>query len=99
MSDTILVVGATGFTGQRVLQYLAAHPEKNSFKLQAGARSPSKLAATILKLELSPSQAQAIEAVTFDNSNYADVENAVRGATIVVACAGPFHRLGSNVLM
>ena len=96
--DTILVVGATGFTGKLVLQRLASHPDRKSYALQADTRSPSKLAATIADLDVEPALRGGIESVTFDTSNYADVERAVLGATIVIACAGPFHLYGSNVL-
>lgn len=85
-----------GYTqGKLVLQYLSTHPERHTFKLQAGGRSPSKILSTIADVGAT---ADDIKIVVFDLSNYDEVEKAVLGATVVLSCAGPFYRYGSNVV-
>lgn len=77
------------------MQYLSTHPERHTFALQAGGRSPSKILATIADVGATSDD---IKIVVFDLSNYDDVEKAVLGATVVINCAGPFYRYGSNVV-
>lgn len=49
---TILVLGASGFTGQLAVRYLAYHREKNSFRLLLAGRSRQKLEALADELGL-----------------------------------------------
>lgn len=81
--------------GSLVLQYLASHPERSSFELQAGGRSASKINQTIADAGLSNN---GIKVVTFDLMNAEEVEKAVLGATVVIACAGPFFKYGTNLV-
>ncbi|KAF8319340.1 hypothetical protein DL93DRAFT_176423 [Clavulina sp. PMI_390] len=94
MADAILIIGL-GFTGKLVLKYLTNHPQKSTFSIQAGGRSPSKILATIAEVGATKAD---VKVVVFDLNNYDDVEKAILGATVVINCAGPFYRQGSVVV-
>ncbi|KAF8342697.1 Saccharopine dehydrogenase-domain-containing protein [Cantharellus anzutake] len=90
--EIILVVGATGYTGRLVVENLTKHSNR-SFKLQLGGRSASKLNALVSELGL-----KGVETVVVDTLKEDQVNKAVQGASVVIACAGPFHRCGTLVL-
>lgn len=81
---SILVVGATGFTGKLVVEYLSTHPARSTFNLQIGGRSSSKLAEVATSLKLT----KDVQVVVFDVLDEKQVNSAVKGASVVINCAG-----------
>lgn len=97
MSDKsdILVLGATGFTGNLITRYLSAHPQRRQFSLALGARSPQKLKALVNKLNLSESSVKLLQV---DVTDEGDVERAVRSARVVINTVGPYWLWGTPVV-
>ena len=97
MSDKsdILVLGATGFTGNLITRYLSAHPQRSQFSLALGARSPNKLKSLVEKLNLSES---SVKLVKVDVTDEGDVERAVRSTRVVINTVGPYWLWGTPVV-
>ncbi|KAF0244185.1 MAG: nucleoside-diphosphate-sugar epimerase, partial [bacterium] len=76
---TILVTGATGFIGRRLVERLV---EEEGANVRALARSAEK--ATKFKQELSP---LSVEVVIGDLSNLESLKNAAQGCQIIFHCA------------
>lgn len=93
MAKTVLVIGATGFTGKLVAIYLATHPELSNFNLVLGGRSQSKLDAVVAELP-----AGTARTVKIDVNNDEEVENAVKPVNVVINTAGPFWHYGTPVV-
>ena len=94
MSD-ILVLGATGFTGNLIASYLSTHPQRSQFSLALGARSPKKLKALVDNLNLLQS---SVKLVQVDVNNEGDVERAVRSTRVVINTVGPYWFWGTPVV-
>lgn len=84
----ILIYGATGFTGKRVVKHIHdSHPE---IKLAISGRSGNKLQSIITELELhNISTQQIFIASTDDESTLIQTFSQTK---IVLACAGPFRQ-------
>ena len=97
MSDKsdVLVLGATGFTGNLITSYLSTHSQRSQFSLALGARSPKKLKALVQNLNLSES---SVKLVQVDVTNEADVERAVRSTRVVINTVGPYWLWGTPVV-
>ena len=97
MSDKsdILVLGATGFTGNLITRYLSVHPQRSQFSLALAARSPKKVKALVEKLNLSES---SVKLVQVDVTNEGDVEWAVRSTRVVINTVGPYWFWGTPVV-
>ena len=97
MSDKsdILVLGATGFTGNLITRYLSVHPQRSQFSLALGARSPRKLNALVKKLNLSE---PSVKLVLVDVTDEVDVERAVCSARVVINTVGPYWLWGTPVV-
>ena len=91
----ILLLGATGFTGNLITRYLSVHPQRSQFSLSLGARSPKKLKTLVDKLNLSES---SVKLVQVDVTNEEDVERAVRGTRVVINTVGPYWLWGTPVV-
>ena len=91
----ILVLGATGFTGNLITRYLSAHPQRPQFSLALGARSPKKLKALVDNLNLLQS---SVKLVQVDVNNEGDVERAVRSTRVVINTVGPYWFWGTPVV-
>ncbi len=83
---TILVHGATGFTGRLVCEALA----RRGLPFAAGGRDATKLARL--------AEAYGCETVVIDVKNAESITTAVRGRAVVLACAGPFVEIGEPML-
>ncbi|KAJ6491609.1 Saccharopine dehydrogenase-domain-containing protein [Mycena vitilis] len=96
MSKTpvVLVLGATGFTGKLIVEYLAAHQDSAAFTLALGARSKSRLDALVSKLSLGT----AVKLHEVDTTRPEEVSAAVAGATVVINTVGPFFLWGTPVV-
>ncbi|KAH9934322.1 NAD(P)-binding protein [Fomitopsis serialis] len=95
MSTTdIIVLGATGFTGRLITDYLAHHPQRASFTFGVAGRSQAKLEALKKSLDLN----DTIKVVQLDVTNGAQVEEAVKSAQVVINAVGPSIYWGEPVL-
>ncbi|KAJ7122643.1 Saccharopine dehydrogenase-domain-containing protein [Mycena crocata] len=90
----ILLLGATGFTGRLILQYLTTHPEKSAFNLTLGARSKSRLDALLSEFNLSA----VVRLVVVDIANQDEIDAAVSAATVVINTIGPHWTWGTPVV-
>jgi len=99
MSSTqtdIILLGATGFTGQYITRYLAAHPQfkQGLFSFSIAARSQSKLHTLVQQLSLPPT----INTIQVDITDEANLEKLVRGTTVIINAVGPYWSWGSPVV-
>ena len=96
MSD-ILILGATGFTGELIARYLVNHPQRASspFTLALGDQSRDELNEVAASLDLSTDSDLV---VVVDLSDYTSVESAVVRAKVVVNAIGPYWESGDHVV-
>lgn len=96
MSD-ILILGATGFTGNLVARYLVNHPQRalQPFTIALGGRSRDKLNKVAASLGLN---ADSDSIVVVDLSDYKSVEIAVVRAKVVINAIGPYWTFGGYVV-
>lgn len=91
----ILLVGATGYTGQLV----AAELVRLKCPIRLGARSLERLTALKQGLQSLYHQVdQLMELTVIDVGDPSSIERALAGCSVVVNCAGPFLQLGEPVL-
>ncbi|KAG1740831.1 Saccharopine dehydrogenase-domain-containing protein [Suillus paluster] len=91
----IVVLGATGYTGGLIAQYLATHPQRSSFTFGLAARSQSRLEKVVRGLNLSEDD---VPVFTMDVTNSSDVDVVVRQARVVINTIGPYWRWGTSVV-
>jgi short subunit dehydrogenase-like uncharacterized protein len=91
----IVVLGATGYTGRLIAQYLATHPQRPSFTFGLAARSQSALEKVFRGLNLSKDD---VPAFTVDVTNPSDVSAVVQQARVVINTIGPYWRWGTSVV-
>lgn len=91
----IVVLGATGYTGRLIAQYLATHPQRSSFTFGLAARSQSALEKVFRGLNLSKDD---VPAFTVDVTNRRDVDAVVQQARVVINTIGPYWRWGTSVV-
>ena len=90
MKYDIIVVGATGFTGRRAVQYLLENIDAGRMALCA--RSESKLHALTKQLSLN------IDTFCVDLMDDTAVEEMVQHAKLIVSTAGPYALYGENLV-
>lgn len=93
MAD-ILVLGATGFTGRLIVEYLAQHTERSKFTFAIAARSASKLEALRKDLNLDAN----IKSFIVDVSKPDEIEAVVTQVKVVLNTVGPFYLWGTPVV-
>ena len=86
-SPSILVVGATGFTGRLVCLALA----RRGLAFAVGGRDRAKV-------ERLASEVGAAEARVIDLGDAGSITSSIEGRRVVCACAGPFAKIGEPVL-
>jgi short subunit dehydrogenase-like uncharacterized protein len=91
----VLVLGATGFTGRLIAQYLATHSQKQLFVLGLGARSEEKLKQVVDELGIAN---KVDEFVNVDVKDKASVERAVKRTRVVINVVGPYWHYGTPVV-
>ena len=91
----VLVLGATGFTGRLIAQYLATHKQKQLFVLGLGARSETKLKEVVAELGIAD---KVDEFVNVDVKDRASVERAVKRTRVVINVVGPYWHYGTPVV-
>ncbi|CAE6417317.1 unnamed protein product [Rhizoctonia solani] len=87
----LLVIGATGYTGQLVIEYLANHPRAPSLRVALGGR-------TVQKVQELAKKYQNVSAIYVDVSDEPSVDAAVAKAKVVINIAGPYYTRGSVVV-
>ncbi|CCO37762.1 hypothetical protein BN14_11922 [Rhizoctonia solani AG-1 IB] len=87
----ILVIGATGYTGQLIIEYLANHSRASSLRIALGGR-------TISKVQDLASKYSNLGAIYVDVSKEPSVEEAVAKTRVVINIAGPYWTRGSVVV-
>ena len=91
----IVVYGATGFTGQLVAEYLAAHyAGKSDPKWAMAGRSPEKLA-SVREAIGAPADTALIQA---DGSDPASLRAMIDQTNAVVSTVGPYQLYGSELV-
>ncbi|QRW25543.1 hypothetical protein RhiXN_07492 [Rhizoctonia solani] len=86
----ILVIGATGYTGRLIIEYLANHSRASSLRIALGGRTISKVQELARKY-------QNIDAVYLDVQR-ADCGEAIAKTRVVINIAGPYWTRGSVVV-
>ncbi|KAL7538917.1 hypothetical protein ACHAXR_011176 [Thalassiosira sp. AJA248-18] len=96
-SIDIIVHGATGYTGKRVVRHLASkHPHLN---IAICGRSATKLAAVATEIGWDETKCQSSIFVVADVVEGSDdLMAAFANAKVVIACAGPYRQCGMPVL-
>ena len=89
----IVLWGATGYTGQVVLDYMAEHYQQTNLKWAVGGRNRDKLAA--LSQNLDNAELNIIEAEAHDPSAMKDL---VQRTRVVLTTVGPYARYGSELV-
>jgi len=93
MAD-ILVLGATGFTGRLIVEYLTQHPERSKFTFAIAARSPPKLEALRKSLGVDDS----VKSYKVDVMKQEEIDDAVKQVKVVLSTVGPYHLWGTPVV-
>ncbi|CAE6483093.1 hypothetical protein ACGC1H_005288 [Rhizoctonia solani] len=87
----ILVIGATGYTGQLVIEYLANHTRAPSLRIALGGR-------TLQKVQELAQKYQNVTSLHVDVNNEPSVAAAVAKTRVVINIAGPYYTRGSVVV-
>jgi short subunit dehydrogenase-like uncharacterized protein len=90
----IVVYGATGFTGQLVVEYLAEHYKGDSLKWAMAGRSKDKLA-SVRDAIGAPADTPLIVA---DSSDVASLKAMVAQAKSVISTVGPYQLYGNDLV-
>lgn len=88
----VVVLGATGYSGRKVCIHLSKVAD--NYKWAIAGRDPKKLAALSKELGLSPD----VGVLVADTSSVAALDALCANTNVVIACAGPFDRVGLPVV-
>ncbi|QRV84404.1 hypothetical protein RhiJN_12420 [Ceratobasidium sp. AG-Ba] len=94
MSDKqydILIIGATGYTGRLLVEYIGIHQVAPTLRLALGGR-------TLSKVQDLANRGQNLQAVQVDITHEESVDNAVAKTRVIINLAGPYWAHGSNVV-
>jgi short subunit dehydrogenase-like uncharacterized protein len=92
----VIVVGATGFTGRLVAEYLTSrYGIGGNLRWAAGGRSDEKLAA--LRESLGP-EASALPLMVADTLDARSMREIARRTRVILTTVGPYARYGSEVV-
>ncbi|GAA5834290.1 hypothetical protein JCM9279_004271 [Rhodotorula babjevae] len=89
----ILVWGATGFTGQLVVKYLATEAIQQGFKLAVGGRNRQKLDDKMKELGVKPAAV-----LTADSGDEASLRAMVKQVKVVASLVGPYMQYGEPLV-
>lgn len=90
----VIVWGATGFTGQLVVEYLAGAYGDNDLRWAIAGRDPARLEAVRNKTSLGAS----LPIVIADSSDMASLEAMVQRTRVVCTTVGPYARFGTPLV-
>lgn len=105
----LVLIGATGYTGQKAAQHISQYGPRN-LKWAIAGRSESKLSAVIESLSVKPralvteptrdqgAPRPQIEVVGDFVANPRRLDDLVKQTVLVVAAVGPYHWYGENVV-
>jgi len=100
----LIVVGATGFTGQLVVEHIAReYPSKDAkFTWAIAGRHSSrekleKVRAQVA-MDLDPQLADGLDILTYDVEETASVDALCVQARVIISTAGPFARMGTSLV-
>lgn len=88
----LILIGATGFTGQRAARYLKKHAPE-SLKWGIAARNPSKMQPLASELGISNDRCFRVDTTLRD-----EVESVVAKTRIIITTVGPFSLYGEEVI-
>ena len=92
----VIVWGATGFTGQLVAEYLAAHYNQGGevVKWAIGGRSAKKLAAVVAALD----GVAKPDMIIADSGDLASLQALAKQTTVVITTVGPYFEYGAPLV-
>lgn len=98
VTSDITVYGATGFVGKYIAEYLLEAATSNSkpIRLVLAGRNKDKLERRLKELTIA--DGSTVEVFIADSSDMDGLTNMATQTKVVIACAGPFARYGTNVL-
>lgn len=89
----VVLYGATGFTGQIVAQYLAAHPQQP--KVAFAGRNLTKVQSVVEKLtDVSAERVKSIGVLEASASNYESLQKLASSTRVIINTVGPYSQLG-----
>jgi short subunit dehydrogenase-like uncharacterized protein len=91
----LIIYGATGFVGQRAVEYLAKHPQQQQLRWAIAGRDLTKLEQ--IKAHLGSSLA-SISILVADSGDPASVDAMVAQTRVLLSTAGPFSLYGSPIV-
>lgn len=86
----VIIYGATGFTGQLCVEYLAHY--KGKVKWAIAGRNKQKLNSVAKSIGVD------VEVIVADADDISGLESLTARTKVVLSTAGPFHRYGSNLV-
>lgn len=89
----ILVMGASGFTGQLVAKYLASQAPLQNFTWAAGGRNREKIEQKMREVHAEPS-----EILVADSNDEAALRAAVKQVKVVISLIGPYLLHGEKLV-
>ncbi|TFK55486.1 hypothetical protein OE88DRAFT_1604004, partial [Heliocybe sulcata] len=95
MAD-ILVLGATGFTGRLIVDYLASHPQRPMFSFAVASRSSHALEELVASL--GPEEVARIRTMAVDVSELDTLDAILSMFKVVINAVGPYWRFGDGVV-
>ena len=88
----VVVLGATGYTGKLVVDYLNKAPAGRFIKWAVAGRSEEKLK------QFLASRSSSASIIVADCTNEQSLDRLCAATTVVIACAGPFALIGMPVV-
>lgn len=91
----IILVGATGYVGALIAEYLTGRAGNNAVRWAMAGRSASKLDA--VKTSLGP-RGERVATIVADTSNRAEMDALVAQTKVVLTTVGPYAKYGSELV-
>ena len=91
----VILVGATGYVGALIADYLAARDGDNAVRWAMAGRSASKLEAVKASLG---ARGERIATIVADTSNRAEMDALVAQTKVVLTTVGPYAKYGSELV-
>jgi short subunit dehydrogenase-like uncharacterized protein len=91
----IILVGATGYVGALIAEYLAARAGDNAVRWAMAGRNASKLEAVKAGLG---AKGERIATIVADTSNRAEMDALVAQTKVVLTTVGPYAKYGSELV-
>jgi short subunit dehydrogenase-like uncharacterized protein len=92
----LVVLGATGFTGRLVVDYLLKQfkTQPALFKWAIAGRSLDKLKAVVAEL----GAAKSLPCLIADSSDFASLKTLAQQCKVIITTVGPYKELGSTLV-